>query len=317
VTTPKTKSVAVIGAGTMGPGMAAVFATHGYETRLMDISDQVLEKAKTTVETVYNVLLNEGFLTEEQIALGRKSLTFTTSQSDAVAGVDLVIEAIPEKLELKHAFYKEVETQVGEATILASNTSGFPISALAQVCTHPDRVIGMHWSNPPHIIPVIEIIQSDATTAEVRDELWRVTEDIEMVPVLVKRDIAGFIENRVLYAIMRECLHLLDEGIATPEDIDTVVKWGIGYKLAVIGPMELLDMAGLDIYHSVASYLNADLSNESGVSARVQEKVKSGELGLKTGKGLFDYAPGSIPALMQKRMQRLLGTKKILADWLK
>lgn len=316
MTTLKTKSVAIIGAGTMGPGMAAVFATHGYDTRLMDISEPVLEKAKGTVETVYAVLLSQGFLTEEQIAQGRKNLSFTTSQAEAVSGVDLVVEAIPEKLEFKHAFYKEVETQVSESAILASNTSGFPIGALAEVCTHPGRVIGMHWSNPPHIIPVIEIIQSEATTDAVRDELWQVTQDIEMVPVLVKRDIAGFIENRVLYAIMRECLHLLDEGIATAEDIDTVVKWGIGYKLAVIGPMELLDMAGLDIYHSVASYLNADLSNAAGVSERVQEKVKSGELGLKTGKGLFEYAPGSIPGLMQKRMQRLLGTKKILADWL-
>ncbi|MCB9450204.1 MAG: 3-hydroxyacyl-CoA dehydrogenase family protein [Anaerolineaceae bacterium] len=310
------KSVAIIGAGTMGPGMAAVFATHDYDTRLMDISETVMEKAKATVEVVYNVLRNEGFLTEEQIAIGRQNLKFTMSQAEAVAGVDLVIEAIPEKLDLKHHFYKEVETQVGKDTILASNTSGLPITELAKVCEYPGRVIGMHWSNPPHIIPVIEIIQGDATSDEAREILWEVTQDIEMVPVHVKRDIAGFIENRVLYAVMRECLHLLDEGIATAEDIDTVVKWGIGYKLAVIGPMELLDMAGLDIYHSVASYLNAGLSNETGVSARVQEKVQSGELGLKTGKGLFDYAPGSIPPLMQKRMKRLLGTKKILADWL-
>ncbi len=316
MTTARIKSVAIIGAGTMGPGMAAVFATHDYDTRLMDISETVMDKAKVTVEVVYTVLLSEGFLTEEQIAKGRQNLKFTMSQAEAVAGVDLVIEAIPEKLDLKHRFYKEVETQVSKDTILASNTSGLPITELAKACEHPGRVIGMHWSNPPHIIPVIEIIQGDETSDEAREILWEVTEDIEMVPVHVKRDIAGFIENRVLYAVMRECLHLLDEGIATAEDIDTVVKWGIGYKLAVIGPMELLDMAGLDIYHSVASYLNADLSNEAGVSVRVQEKVKSGELGLKTGKGLFGYTPESIPPLMQKRMKRLLGTKRILADWL-
>ena len=163
---------------------------------------------------------------------------------------------------------------------------------------------------------MIEVIKGEQTADETVTALWEVIEDIEMLPVLVRRDVAGFVENRVLYAIMRECLHLLETGVATPEDIDTVVKWGIGYKLAVIGPMELLDVAGLDIYNSVASYLNATLSNESNVSETITERVQAGQLGIKTMGGLFDYEPEEIPALMQRRMNLLLETKKVLADWL-
>ncbi len=316
MTTDRVNSVAIIGAGTMGPGMAVVFAVHGYETRLMDISEEVLERAKNTVDIVFNVLKNNGFITDEQIAKGRALLTYTLDQEEAVSGVDLVAEAIPETLELKHDFYREVETQVSAEAILASNTSGIPITRLAEVCQHPQRVVGMHWSNPPHIIPVIEVIKGEQTTDETVTALWEVIEDIKMLPVLVQRDVAGFIENRVLYAIMRECLHLLETGVASAEDIDAVVKWGIGYKLAVIGPMELLDVAGLDIYNSVASYLNADLSNEAGVSQIVTEMVQDQKLGIKTGGGLFSYEPEEIGPLMQRRMNLLLSTKKVLADWL-
>ncbi len=131
-------------------------------------------------------------------------------------------------------------------------------------------------------------------------------------PAEVKKDIAGFVENRILYAIMREALHLLDEGVASAEDIDKITKWGIGYKLAVIGPLELLDMAGLDIYTAVAGYLNENLSNASGISSTITGKVAEGKLGIKTQGGLFDYTPEQIQALQQKRGRLLLGTKKVL-----
>jgi 3-hydroxybutyryl-CoA dehydrogenase/5-formyl-3-hydroxy-2-methylpyridine 4-carboxylate dehydrogenase len=172
----------------------------------------------------------------------------------------------------------------------------------------------MHWSNPPHLIPVIEIIRGERTGDEAVETTRQIVERLGMLPVVVKRDVPGFVENRILYAIMREALHLLEEGIATPEDIDTITKWGIGYKLAVIGPLELLDVAGLDIYHSVASYLNADLSGRTDVSPLVREKVAAGELGIKTGKGLFSYTPQGIPPLMQRRMQLLLASRKALSQ---
>ena len=168
-----------------------------------------------------------------------------------------VVETVPEQKALKQQVFKDLEAHVGDDVILASNTSGIPITELASVTRVPGRVVGMHWSNPPHLIPVIEVIRGEQTSEETAQRTVELVENIGMVPAIVDRDVAGFVENRILYAIMREALHLLDEGVASAEAIDTITKWGIGYKLAVIGPLELLDMAGLDIYTSVASYLNA------------------------------------------------------------
>lgn len=308
------QTVAVVGAGTMGPGMAATFARHGMDVRLTDVKEEILENAKDQVDVVYNVLTNNGFMSEEEADAGRERLTYTLDLDEAVDGADFVLEAIPEKLEIKQDFFQNVEPKVSEETILASNTSGIPITKIQSVVERPERVVGMHWSNPPHLIPVIEVIRGQETSDATIDAVKRVVDRIDMLSVYVKKDVPGFLENRVLYAIMREALHLLEEDVASAADIDTIVKWGIGYKLAVIGPLELLDVAGLDIYNSVASYLNAELSNEEGVSDFITEKVEKGELGLKTGGGLFEYEEGEIPQLMGQRMKKLLDVKKALTD---
>jgi len=306
--------VAVVGAGTMGPGIAAVTASHGLKVRLYDIKPEILERARNTVDTVYGALLASGFLTQDQVAQGNEGLEYTLDLKETMEGADFVIETIPEDLEIKQSFFRQAEQMVPEKTILASNTSGIPITKLAEACRHPGRVIGMHWSNPPHIIPVIEVIRGAKTEDTTVTATRELTERLQMIPVDVLRDVPGFVENRILYAIMREALHLLDQEVASAEDIDAIVKWGIGYKLSVIGPLELLDMAGLDIYHSVASYLNADLSASSEVSSMVRDKVAKGELGIKSGKGLFDYQSDEIPPLMQRRMRLLLGVKKALTS---
>jgi len=308
------KTVAVIGAGTMGPGIAATFARHGYETRLYDIKPEQLEKAKGTVDFVYKTLVAGGFLTEAEAETGKGSITFTGDLAEAVKGADFVLETVPEKLEIKHAVIKEIEQHVSDDTVIGSNTSGIPISTLAEVSKQPGRIVGMHWSNPPHLIPVIEVIKGDKTSQEAVDTTTAVAREIGMIPAQVDRDVAGFVENRILYAIMREALHLLDEGVASAEAIDTITKWGIGYKLAVIGPLELLDVAGLDIYTSVASYLNKDLNSSPGISPTVTSKVEEGKLGLKTGGGLFEYTPEEIQALTQKRGKLLLASKKALTS---
>lgn len=304
--------VAVVGAGTMGPGMAATFARHGFDVTLTDVKPEQLEKAKGTVEVVYKTLIGGGFLTEAAAEAGRGRLSYTLDRAEAVGAADLVLESVPEKMEIKQAFFREVEAEARPDAILASNTSGIPITKLGEAVQRPERLVGMHWSNPPHLIPVIEVIKGERTSDATVEAIYRVIERIDMIPVLVKRDIPGFVENRILYAIMREALHLLDEGVATPEDIDTITKWGIGYKLSVIGPLELLDVAGLDIYQSVGSYLNADLNASGAVSTTVTDKIERGELGLKTGRGLFEYQPDEIPALMQRRMRLLLDVRRAL-----
>lgn len=314
MTGDQVQTVAVVGAGTMGPGMSGVFARHGFDVRLTDVKPDVLERAKGTLDIVYKTLIGGGFMTEAEAEAGRSRVKFTLDLAEAVDGADFVLEAIPERLDIKEKFFREVEGMVRDDTILASNTSGIPITKIAEAVQRPERVVGMHWSNPPHLIPVIEVIKGAQTSDETVTATRRVVERIDMIPVLVKRDVQGFVENRILYAIMREALHLLEEGIASAEDIDTITKWGIGYKLAVIGPLELLDVAGLDIYNSVASYLNADLSATDQVSSVITEKVEAGQLGLKTGRGLFEYQPDEIPALAQRRARLLLSVKKALSQ---
>jgi 3-hydroxybutyryl-CoA dehydrogenase/5-formyl-3-hydroxy-2-methylpyridine 4-carboxylate dehydrogenase len=300
------RRAAVIGTGTMGPGMGAVLARAGIEVALYDVSDEQLAKAKAGVELAESVL--------DRLEAPRSdggSVRFTSDLADALQGVDFVLEAIPEKLELKQEMFPQFERLAGADAVLASNTSGIPITRIAEVCERPERVVGMHWSNPPHLIPMIEVIPGEQTSEETVAATVALTERVGYEAV-VEREVPGFVENRILYAILREAVDLVDRGIVDAEGMDRCVRWGIGYKLACIGPMELLDMAGLDIYNAVGSYLNKDLSNNAEVSKTVTDRVARGELGMKTGKGLFDYTPEDVERLRGERARKLVAVRKAI-----
>jgi len=300
------RRAAVIGTGTMGPGMGAVLARAGIETALYDVSPEALERAKGGAELAAGVL--------ERLDAAKEdggSLRFERDLGAALEGADFVIEAVPEKLELKHDVFRQFEQAVAPETVLASNTSGIPITKIAEVCEHPERVVGMHWSNPPHLIPMIEVIPGGGSSQETVDTTAELVRRIGYHPVQ-EREVPGFVENRILYAILRECLDLVDRGIISPEGLDLNVRWGIGYKLAVIGPMELLDMAGLDIYNAVGSYLNKDLSTSGDVSSTIREKIDQGRLGMKSGAGIYDYTPEQIEELRARRAGKLVAVRKAL-----
>jgi 3-hydroxybutyryl-CoA dehydrogenase/5-formyl-3-hydroxy-2-methylpyridine 4-carboxylate dehydrogenase len=290
----------------MGPGMGAVLARAGIETALYDVSEEALERAQGGVTMAEGVLERLDAAQEDG-----GSLRFETELATALEGADFVLEAVPEKLELKHEVFAEFEQHVADDAVLASNTSGIPITQIATVCAHPERVIGMHWSNPPHLIPMIEVIPGEQTSQGVTDVTSGLIRRIGYHPV-VEKEVPGFVENRILYAILRECLDLVDRGIIDLEGLDLNVRWGIGYKLAVIGPMELLDMAGLDIYNAVGSYLNQDLSTSSEVSSTIRDKIAEGKLGMKTGSGLYDYTPEDIDRLRAERAAKLVAVRKAL-----
>ena len=300
------RRAAVIGTGTMGPGIGAVLARAGVATALYDVSAEALEKAQAGVQLAESVLDRL-----EAPKLEGGSVRFDTDLAAALAGADVVLEAVPEKLELKHEVFPLFERHVAEDAILASNTSGIPITKIAAVCTHPERVVGMHWSNPPHLIPMIEVIPGEQTDQRVVDDACELIRSFGYHPV-VEKEVPGFVENRILYAILRECLDLVDRGIIDPEGMDLNVRWGIGYKLAVIGPMELLDMAGLDIYNAVGSYLNQDLSTSGEVSSTIRDRIAQGKLGMKTGSGIYDYTPEQIDQLRAQRAAKLVAVRKAL-----
>jgi 3-hydroxyacyl-CoA dehydrogenase len=298
----------VLGTGTMGPGMGAVLARAGLEVTLFDVNPEALERARGMVGMV------EGVLDRLEVPAqnGGGQISYETERKAALAGTDVVVEAVPEQLELKRRLFTEIEEEIAPEAIIASNTSGIPATKLAEGLQRPERVIGWHWSNPPHLIPMNEIIPGERTSPQTTSAIQELTRRIGYHPVTLKKEVPGFVENRVLYAIMRECLALVDEGVIDVEGLDLNVKWGIGYKLAVVPPIQLLDMAGLDIYTSVAGYLNPDLSDEKGVSKTATELKEQGRLGIKTGGGFFDYTPERTKELQQQRAAALVAVRKAL-----
>lgn len=298
----------VVGSGTMGPGIAATLARAGVTVRLYDISVEAIERAEAAYGVVQGVLE----AVDSPSAPGG-SVAFGTDLDAALEGTQLIIEAVPERLELKQKVLADLEARIADDVIIATNTSGIPITTMAESMTVPGRLIGMHWSNPPHLIPMIEIIPGEATDPQLVDELTEIVKAFNYVPVLEK-EIAGFVENRVLYAILRECMALLDEGIVSPEGLDACVKWGIGYKLSVIGPTRLLDMAGLDIYQAVSGYLNKELDASTETPKLITDKIAEGKLGFKSGAGMYEYGPGDVDAKRKEIITGLIAARKTLSS---
>ncbi|TGQ82397.1 3-hydroxyacyl-CoA dehydrogenase family protein [Mesorhizobium sp. M8A.F.Ca.ET.207.01.1.1] len=301
--------IAIIGLGTMGPGMAARLARGGLQVVAYDVAPAAIERAGAMLGVAETVLDSLGIAVPPA---GAGTVRFTDDIADAVSGADLVIENVPENISIKADVYRTIDSLIASDTIVASDTSGIPITKLQAHISHPERMVGMHWSNPPHIIPMIEVIAGEKTAPQTVTVIRDLIRSIGLLPVVVKKDVPGFVENRVLYALLREAVDLVERGVIEPEDLDTCVSWGIGYKIAVIGPMALLDMAGLDIYKSVSSFLNADLSNRDDVAPMVLEKTNASKLGIKSGEGMFSYTPEQIKALQGERAGKLVAVRRIL-----
>lgn len=298
--------IAVIGAGSMGPGMAARLARGGHDTLLYDSDEAAMMRARSLMPMIGEALDALGL---EQHG---REVGFAGTLEAAVEGADLVIENVPESEEIKAALYADLTPLMPANAILATDTSGIPITKLAAHVREPARFVGMHWSNPPHIVPMIEVIAGEATAPETVARIRDLISDLGLLPVVLKRDLPGFVENRVLYALLRECVDLVESGVISPEDLDTCVRWGIGYKLSVVGPMRLLDMAGLDIYHSVASFLNAELCARKDVSPMVAKETAKGRLGMKSGAGLFDYTDEELTTMPRQRGARLIAVRRAI-----
>ncbi len=301
--------VTILGLGTMGPGMAARLARGGVQVVAYDVAPAAIERARSVMAAADNVLDNLGIAAP---AGGAGTVRFTADLADAVQGAELVIENVPENISIKAEVYRAIDDLIAPATIVASDTSGIPITKLQAHISRPGRMVGMHWSNPPHIIPMIEVIAGEQTAPDTVEAVRGLIRALGLLPVVVKKDVPGFVENRVLYALLREVVDLVERGVIEPEDMDTCVSWGIGYKLAVIGPMALLDMAGMDIYHSVSSFLNADLADRKDVAPLVERQMAAGKLGIKSGQGLYTYTPERIAELQRERARKLVAIRRIL-----
>lgn len=284
------KKIAVAGAGTMGLSIAEIYAKYGYDVVVYDVIDKALERAKEVIKINHQTEIKEGFFTEKESEEIQARISYTTDIND-FKGVDFVIEAIVEKLEIKHSFWGQVSDVVDEDVIMVSNTSGLSITKIAEAVKNPARFGGMHWINPPHIIPLIEVIKGEKTSDETAKKVYEMSEIVDRKPVIVK-DAPGFALNRIQFAIMRECMYIVDQGIASVEDVDKVMKYALGIRYACLGPFEVADHGGLDIFYNISDYLWEDLCDAKKPFGLIKEAFDNGNLGVKSGKGFYDYANG-------------------------
>lgn len=294
------KKIGVAGGGTMGSGIAQIFAQHGYEVVVTDIAEKFLENTKRIISLNQKTLINEGLLTEEDAEESLKHISYSTDK-DVFKNVDLIVEAIIEKMEIKQNYWLEVENIAREDCIFATNTSGLSINGICSKLNNKNRFIGMHWWNPPHIIPLIELIKADDTSDETVQVLKELVDKIGKESVVVLKDVNGFIGNRIQFSVYREALKIVEEGIATIEDVDKAMKYGPGFRYPVLGPFETADLGGLDTFYYISSYLFNELSDSKEPTKLQQEMMDNNNLGVKTGKGWYDYSEGKGDEAMAKR----------------
>jgi len=306
--------VAVIGFGTMGSGIAQRFAESGYEVAATDVSQQQIDAGLALIERNQQTLMELGLITADQVDESKRCLRTSLSMAETVDQAQLVVEAVPEKIELKLDTFAKLDKLCGPDTILASNTSGLSITKIAASSTRPERVAGYHWWNPPHIMPLVEVIKGERTSDETVATLVALAKRLGKRPIVVHRDVPGFVGNRLQFAVFREALHLLEEGIATAEDIDTAMTAGPGLRYGLLGPLRTADLGGLDVFHAISSYLFRELSAADGPPALLSKMVEQGNLGAKTGEGFYDFAGQSVPEIAAQRDRVLLGFLKVLSN---
>ncbi|MDE3235745.1 MAG: 3-hydroxybutyryl-CoA dehydrogenase [Bacteroidota bacterium] len=291
------QNVAVIGAGTMGNGIAHVFIQHHYNVVLADISQPQLEKAVATIHKNFDRQISKGTVTEEQKQQALSLLTTSSSIKEAVSKADLVIEAATENETIKLNLFAEIDKAAPAHAILASNTSSISITKIAAATTRPAFVIGMHFMNPVPVMKLVEIINGYATDRAVTEKIITLSEQLNKVPCVVN-DYPGFIANRILMPMINEAIFSLYEGIAGVHEIDTIMKLGMAHPM---GPLQLADFIGLDVCLSILNVLHEGFGNPKYAPCPLLKKmVTAGKLGVKSGEGFYIYSKGSKELVVSK-----------------
>ena len=298
-------TVAVIGAGVMGHGIAQLFAQAGSAVRLHDSGVEPLQRGLAAMEESLALLAEEAVLTPQEAAAARSRVRPTTSLDVALEGAGFVVEAIPELLEAKLALFDRIERVVGADAIVASNTSTIPISRLAQRARRPERMAIVHFFNPAQLVPLVEVVPHALMPPETVERVLGAMRRIGKHPVLLRKEVPGFVANRLQAAVVREAFHLVELGVASMEEIDAVMTEGPGFRWSFIGPVEAADLGGLDTWQRVLDNLAPELSRAERLPAAIRELVARGQLGAKAGSGLLDHA-GRAPAERVRERDRFL-----------
>lgn len=295
------KNIAVIGSGTMGNGIAHSFAQHGYTVTLIDIAEDALKKALTTIDKNLSRQVEKGTITEDIKKQTLANITTHTDVKTGVSKVDLVVEAATENTELKLKIFQELDAATAPHTILATNTSSISITRIAAATKRADKVIGMHFMNPVPIMKLVEVIRGYNTSDEVTQTIMKLSRSLEKIPVEVN-DYPGFIANRILMPMINEAIYSLFEGVAGVEEIDSVMKLGMAHPM---GPLQLADFIGLDVCLSILNVLHDGFGNPKYAPCPLLvNMVQAGHKGAKSGSGFYTYVPGSKDLKVSKRFEK-------------
>ena len=295
------KKIAVIGAGTMGNGIAHVFAQNGYPVNLIDISQEALDRALKTIEKNLDRQLKKERMTEKDKEKTLSNITTHTAMTEGVKDRDLVVEAATENEKLKLDIFRQLSEAAPEGAILASNTSSISITRIASVTKWPEQVIGMHFMNPVQVMKLVEIIRGYSTSDSVTKQVFDISKDLHKVPVEVN-DYPGFIANRILMPMINEAIYSLYESVAGVEEIDTVMKLGMAHPM---GPLQLADFIGLDVCLSILRVMHEGFGNPKYAPCPLLvQMVEAGHLGAKSGSGFYDYSKGGKDLELAERFKK-------------
>ena len=302
---PQIQRIAVLGAGLMGHGIALEFAAYGYDVTLYDSNPAQLAQAPTRIAEGLALLAELGRSNAANLAAAPGRIVPHDDLATTVASADLVIEAVVEDLDVKRDLFRAVDTLAPDHAILASNSSSFMPSLLATATQRPDRVLVAHYFNPPHLLPLVELVRGEQTSDETIETLRALYLAIDKRPAVVQKEVPGFVGNRLQIALFREALAIMEAGVATAEDIDTIVTSGFGRRLSVAGIFEIADAGGLDVWLAVASRLYPEIAATSDVPQHLRDRVERGDLGVKAGAGFYAWPPAAAAALRQRIGQGL------------
>jgi 3-hydroxybutyryl-CoA dehydrogenase len=291
------QKIGVIGGGLMGHGIAYLLAAAGHEVGVFEPNADIRASMPRRLAVIHDLLGDDAALL--------KRISVHEQMAPAVQGANYVFEAAPEKLPLKQRIFAELESLVAAGTILASNSSAIPTTEIGHDLKHRERIVGTHFWNPPHLVPLVEVIQNEKTSDAVVRATMELLRNAGKTPVHVRRDVPGFVGNRLQHAMKREAFALVAAGVCDAETIDTVVKEGFGARTAVLGPMEQSDLVGLDLALDIAEVLYEHLDRTAAAPQILRDKVKAGKLGMKTGEGLRQWRPGEADAV-RARLSRFL-----------
>jgi 3-hydroxybutyryl-CoA dehydrogenase len=306
------KRVSVIGSGIMGHGIGQTFALGGYGVTLNDITDELLSKALQQIRKNLSTFIEFGITTTEAAKEAFSRIKTETILKDAVKNSDFVVEALPEIMDLKKRIFKELDEYCPAHVLIASNTSGLSLTEMASGIRRQDQAVIAHWWNPPHIIPVVEIVKGRYTSDQTVDLVYQLLTAIGKKPVRILKEIPGFLGNRLQFALYREALSCLKEGVASAEDIDLAVKGTFGFRLPTIGPLETSDFGGLDTFLNISRYLFKEIDRSTDPPDFLIEKVRTGRLGVKTGEGFYAYPGEKAQEKIKERDRQFLQRLKCL-----